>query len=763
MSVDVKRFIAFLGNYLPRKCGIATFTKDLCEAVSKDVEKSYNVYTIAMTNRPEGYDYPAVVRYDIRDQMISDYEHAADLVNSSKVDVLCVQHEYGIFGGDWGEYLHVFLRKVNVPIVTTLHTVLEKSFGETHEKVFRELVTRSDRLIVMAEKAVPMLVSQGVPEEKIVHIPHGIPEFSRGQSEKFKENFDLSGKTMILTFGLLGPDKGIEYMVEAMGQLVSRYPDLVYVVLGMTHPEIIKHHGEEYRHKLIRQVESLKLQKHVFFHNRFVELEELREYIGAADFYIVSSLNREQIISGTLCYTLGAGKAVISTPSWCAEELLQDQRGVIVPFRNPKALREAIETLMENPATRNAMCEKAYKFGRGMRWPQVAKQYLEVFRSVQKERPLIVSEHQKVTESILLPLKFPIPKLDHILTLTDGFGILQHAHYTIPNYEHGYCVDDNSRAIVTAAKFYRIFNTKEALSLLNKYLAFVYYAQREDGLFRNFYSVSKQALDEVGSDDCQGRVLWALGYVIAYSPSPYGLTAKACFEKALIHVRKFSLRGMAYSILGLYYYLLRFPNEEKAKSCMKELGDKLIHCYQKISDEKWQWFEDRLTYANGVLPTSMWVTYYTLKQNKYREIAEEASRFLIKQSMRKGHLSTIGCDGWFSRKGKKRAQFDQQPIDAFWMVELGKFAYRYTQDNTYLRLMRKSIDWFLGENDLGVIVYDRVTGGCCDGLTPHGTNINQGAESSLSVVLALSSITEMAHEQSGHGLKDGGTYGSNKR
>ncbi|MCH7589788.1 glycosyltransferase family 4 protein [PVC group bacterium] len=748
MSKSIKRSIAFLGNYLPRKCGIATFTKDICEAVSKEVSKNCNVYAIAMTNRSEGYDYPERVKFDIRDQIVSDYEKAADLVNTSKVDVVCVQHEYGIYGGEWGEYLHVFLRQVKVPVVTTLHTVLEKSMDETHEKVFRELIARSDRLIVLAEKAIPMLKNRGVPEEKLIYIPHGIPDFSRSDSKKFKENLDLSGKTMILTFGLLGPDKGIEYMIEAMGALVERYPDLVYIVLGATHPEIIKHYGEEYRHKLMRQIESLGLQKHVFLYDRFVELEELCEYIHAADFYVIPYLNREQIVSGTLCYALGAGKAVISTPSLCAEELLRDQRGVLVPFKNANALAKALENLFQDADACEVMRDKSYKFGMKMRWPNVAKEYLDVFRSVQKERPLIVSERKKAKEPILLSSKFPFPKLDHIMTLTDDFAMLQHARYTIPNYDHGYCVDDNARAIVVATKFYRIFNEGSALSLLNKYLAFVFYAQREDGLFRNFYDMRKQPLDEIGSDDCQGRCLWGLGYVMAYGPARFGMAAKSCFKKVLPHTQKFEIRGIAFSILGLYYYLLRFPDDEQIKSLMTILAESLVRSYQETSDEKWFWFENSLTYANGLLPVALWVASYSLKQKKYQDVAQKATVFLRQQSVRNGHLSLIGCKGWHSKENQKKAQYDQQAIDALWMVELSKFAYRYTNDENYLSLMKTSVDWFLGENDLSVALYDRVTGGCYDGLTSRGANLNQGAESTLSAVIALLSIAEMAYQQS---------------
>ncbi|MCH7919791.1 MAG: glycosyltransferase family 4 protein [Planctomycetes bacterium] len=742
-----KRSIAILGNYLPRKCGIATFTKDVCESVADRLGDSSNVFAIAMTNRPEGYSYPDIVRFDIQDQMVSDYEKAADFINLSKVDVLCVQHEYGIFGGDWGEYLQVLLRKVNVPVVTVFHTVLEKPADDKHKKVFGELVQRSDRLIVLAERALKMLVDQGVPKEKISFIPHGIPDLPFEDTKKYKKEFDLEDKTMLLTFGLLSSDKGIEYAIDAVAQLVPKFPDLVYVVLGATHPDIIKHHGEQYRHSLMRKVEKLGLKKNVLFHDRFVELDELCEYISAADFYIVPYLKKEQIVSGTLAYATGSGKAVISTGSWCAEEMLANGRGAIVPFKDGAAIAKAIENLLDSPKELAAMKKKAYQFGRRMIWPEVAKQYLNEFDSIQKKRPEIVSVREKTKKPILLTSQYPIPKLNHVKTMTDDFALLQHARYTIPNYRHGYCVDDNARAIVVATKFYRLMDSDDALFLLRKYLAFLSYAQREDGRFRNFFSVTKESLDEVGSDDCQGRALWGLGYAIAYGPEFYGTVTYDSFHQLLPHIEKGFIRGTAYSLLGLYYYLIRYPDHQEILTIMTRLADKMVEDFKNNADKNWSWFEDKLTYANGLLPVSMWISYYSLKQDKYREVAEKASSFLIENSLKEGHLSPIGCNGWH-KKGEKRAQYDQQPVDALWMVELGKFAYRFTQDEDYLKLMKTSFDWFLGDNDRDVAVYDRVTGGCFDGLCLRGTNINQGAESTLSAVLSLLSITEMAHQQS---------------
>ncbi|MBU1084443.1 MAG: glycosyltransferase family 4 protein [Candidatus Omnitrophica bacterium] len=742
-----KRSIAFLGNYLPRQCGIATFTTDICEAVAKEIGASKNVFAIAMTDIPKGYKYPNMVKFDIPEQNVAAYEQAADFINSSKVDVLCIQHEYGIFGGTWGKYLHVLLRKLKVPVVTVLHTVLDKAYDVAQEKVFDELVQRSDRLVVMSKMAIGMLVNVGVPREKIVYIPHGIPDVFSGEVTESKDNFDMTGKNMMLTFGLLRNNKGVEYAIEAMGKLAPKYPDLVYIVLGATHPNVIKHQGEEYRHYLMRKADKLGLQDQIIFHDRFVDLDELCDYISAADFYVVPYLTREQITSGTLCYAAGAGKAVISTPSWAAEELLADGRGIIVPFENSEAIADAVDSLMRDPKTLKKMQRKAHQYGRHMVWKDVAREYVKVFDEIREERDAIILRLKETKKPILSVAGFPELKLDHLVNMTDDFALLCHAKYTIPEYEHGYSVNDNASALVVASKAYRLTKDKEALLLLKKYLSFVFYAQREDGLFRNFYDATRKPMGEIGSDDCQGRALWGMGYVIGYGPAHFGTITKGPFEKLLGHVMNLNMRGTAYALLGLYYYLVHFPEETEKKTLVGKLADKIMKGYENTSSSEWQWYEDKLGYANGLLPASLWVAGNVMNDEKYKKVAEVTSDFLIEKSTKFGHLSLNMNEKDLYRDEKKQVDFDQRPVDALWLVELGKFAYRYTYDEKYLKIMKTSFDWFLGFNDVKVTAYDRVSGGCYDGLNENGVNLNQGAESTLSAILALLSITEMADQQ----------------
>lgn len=749
MSIlGLKRSVAFLGNYLPRKCGIATFTTDLAEYVAKGIGNKRDVIAIAMTDVPEGYHYPDRVKFEIRLNTLRDYEQAADFINTSRVDVLCVQHEYGIYGGECGEYLNLLLRKVKVPIVTTLHTILE-NYPPEQERVLKEIVSHSSQLVTLSKKGVNMLRStMKVPKDKVVYIPHGIPDLPFVDSNYYKDQFELAGKTILFTFGLLSPGKGIEYMIGAMPKIIKKYPDVVYIVLGITHPDIIKRHGEEYRLKLIRQVKDLGLTNHVFFHNKFVSIDELCDYLCASDFYVVPYLNREQIISGTMAYALGAGKAVISTASWTAEEFLAKGRGRIVPFKNSDAFSQAIDELMINKIEYNAMKKRGYLYGRNMIWSETAREYIKIFNEVQLKRKTIIRKELSERAPILSTMDFPMPKLDHLKAITDDFGVFQHARFTVPDYEHGYCVDDNARACVAATKYYYLFNDPEALSLLKKYLAFLFYAQKPDGSFRNFYDISRSPLDETGSDDCHGRALWGLGCAIAHAPDYFWVVAKASFDKAIPHAANLNLRGTALSVIGIYYYLQRYPGDLNIRTILEKNAEKIVDHFNAASTDKWKWFEKKITYSNGFISLSLWIAYYILKVDKYRDIAKITTDFLIKNCMKNDRISLVGCNGWMSEDDVQKPHFDQQPIDAMCLVELGRFTYKITKDPAYLNLMRLSFDWFLGENDMGMPLYDLVSGGCYDGLTPEGPNLNQGAESTIAAILSLLSITEMVKKES---------------
>jgi len=735
--------ICFIGNYLPRKCGLATFTTDICESVAKEVSDSQMVFATAMNDIPQGYDYPDRVKLEVRQNSQVDYFRAADFVNFSRVNVVCLQHEYGIYGGDDGSNILLTLRRLTVPVVTTLHTVLEDP-TPNQKAVLQEICRLSARVVVMSNRALHMLKDiYGVGSDKTIMIPHGIPDVPFMDPNFYKDKFKVEGRRVILTFGLLGPDKGVENAITAMKGVVAKHPEAVYVILGATHPAIVRSSGEEYRLSLHRMVDSLGLSDYVIFQNRFVELEELCEFLGMADIYVTPYLKKEQITSGTLAYSLGAGKAVVSTPYWYAEEMLAENRGRIVPFSDPKAIEEAIVDLMDNEVRRHSMRKKAYQFCRSMIWKEVSRSYIDLFHEVIMEVKKQAMVKPLYKSKIISSTNVPEPKMDHLRRLTDSTGILQHSTFTAPNYHHGYCLDDNARGLVVTTKYYRIFKERRILRLLTPYISFTHYAQKDDGWFRNFMGYDRKWLDDGGSDDCFGRAMWGLGYAIAFAPKSFRALAKDIFDRSLQKVDGLNLRGMAYALLGLHYYLDQYQGATEVRRHIARIGKDLAKAYHEYSSEDWRWFEPKITYANAIIPHALFLAAYRTENEEYKQVAETTLDFLLKIQIKEKHLSIVGSNGWFPKGGEK-ADFDQQPIDASDLIEACKTAYRRTKKRIYLKYMRICFDWFLGDNDVGVPVYDFRTGGCCDGLTPSGTNLNQGAESTLSFLLSLMTMYEIS-------------------
>lgn len=737
--------IACVGTYLPRKCGIATFTKDLCESIATELGGD-GVFAMAITNTPERYAYPERVKFEIRHSHPHDYSRAADFINFSNVDILSLQHEYGIFGGNSGAYIISLLREVHVPIVTTFHTILE-NLSEEQEEVFMDIVQLSDRLVVMSEKAIEILKRFKVPEKRIAYIPHGIPDLPFVDSNYYKSKFGVLGKKVVLTFGLINPSKGIEYMIDALPDIIEKHPEIVYIILGVTHPEIVRRSGEEYRLSLQRRVEKLGLEEHVIFQNRFVDIEELTDFLCAADIYVTSYINKEHIVSGTLSYAMGSGAAIISTPYWYAEDILKDDRGILVPFRDNRALTGHILRLLDNEVEMHTLRIKAYQYSRHMVWKNVAINYLNLFQEVLESRAQVKIPLRPSGKALISTQKIPEPKLDHLADLSDHFGLLQHAKYIIPDFSHGYTLDDNARALVVITKYFRLYQDDSALKLLNRYLAFTSFCQKENGRCHNSVSIDRKFLDEQGSHDTHGRVLWGWGYVIANAPSSYHALAKVCFEKSVPIVQNLNLRGSAYAVLGLHYYLTRYGGAREIRAWLEQLAKKICDHFHNQSTSEWPWYEPVVTYDNGVIPQAMWLAWWHLKDDEFKEIAQKTTEFLFKLCLHQGHISLVGNNGWHSKDRNMKAQFDQQPIDACGLVELAKVAYRLTGDEDYIKKMRLAFDWFMGVNDIGGSLYDFTTGGCFDGLTPTGVNLNQGAESTLSFLLALLTLTEITSEK----------------
>ncbi|MFA4844674.1 MAG: glycosyltransferase [Candidatus Margulisiibacteriota bacterium] len=730
--------IAFVGNYSPRLCGIATFTTDLCEATAKLLSPRSNVFALAVNDTDQGYAYPRRVAFTLRQTQQKDYFEAANFINASNADVVCVQHEYGIYGGWDGIYILSLISSLSVPVVVVLHTVL-KNPTPNQKKIIQEMAQRANYLVVMSKLAVTLLQDvYAVPAEKIRTLYHGTPDFSSLDNGHYKKRFQVEGKQTLLTFGLLSPNKGIETVINALPKLVQDFPKLIYIVLGKTHPNVLKEYGEKYRAGLIALVDKLGLQEQVIFDDRFVSLEELYAWLMAADIYITPYLNEAQIVSGTLSYAVGAGTAIISTPYWHAKELLAEGRGRLINFGDSAALAAALRDLLSNQATLKLLRDKTYKFGRQMRWEKVAEKYLGIF----KQTAATATKRSLTLKTPALLLREPPFDLAHLKRLTDDTGLIQHAKYIVPDRQTGYCLDDNSRALMLCAWAFFLLRGEDAKELISTYFSFTHFMQTPDGRFRNFIDYQRHFLDETGSDDAVGRALWALGYIIWRPPrNAYRSLAYECFQKALPHVHGLNLRGKALAMLGLVSYLRCYQGDESVTAKLRECADYLLDLYKDVSDDNWRWFEDIICYDNGIMPMALFQTYSILREEKYLKVAQETLEFLEKTITHNGRLSIVGSRGWYKRGGVK-AKYDQQPIDAAAMVLAYQSAYRVTGDKEYLKKMRQAFGWFLGENDMGMSLYDHETKGCADGLLPEGVSLNQGGESTVSFLMALLAMIE---------------------
>jgi len=738
--------IAFVGNYLPRECGIATFTTDLCNALSGEFGPG-RLFAIPVNDPESSYEYPEQVRLELAQEDIESYERAAEFLNFNGNDLVCLQHEYGIFGGAAGRYILALLRKLRMPLVTTLHTVLREP-DANQRIVLEEIAQLSDRLVVMSELAAELLRDvYAVPSGKIDVIPHGVPDLPFMDPNYFKDKFGTEGKSVLLTFGLLSPNKGIENVIRALPAILARYPNVVYIVSGVTHPHIRRREGERYRESLQELAKQLGVSDHLILNNRFVSAEELVEHVGAADIYITPYRQEAQVVSGTLAIALGAGKAIISTPYWHAKELLAEKRGVVVPFEDPAAISDAVLALLENDAERHAMRKRAYLHSRGTTWPRTAKAYMASFQRARFERSL-QPKPTHLDDHALAPAKSAdqLPDLNthHLCSMTDDTGILQHAIFSVPNTREGYTTDDNARALIVSTRLVegRAHGdpTKYA-ELSRRYLAFLWLAfDGDSGRFRNFLGYDRRWLENVGSEDSHGRALWALGTVLGQS-SDAGLRGAAgrLFEAAVPAALTFtSPRAWAFSVLGMQNYLGWFPGDRAIQGQRNALANRLLDIYERSKTKTWKWFEKSLSYSNARLPQALILAGRHSENNKMVAAGVEALQWLLDVQHRSDSeiFVPIGSNGVFS-EGKERPRFDQQPLEACATISACLVAYEMTREDHWRIEARRIFDWFLGKNDLRVPLYDATTGGCKDGLHPDRVNENQGAESTLSFLMAL--------------------------
>ena len=669
------------------------------------------------------------------------YQRAADFLNIEAVDLVCLQHEFGIYGGPAGRNILALLKDLRAPIVTTLHTVLRNP-DRQQEQVMRELIRLSSRLVVMTRYTRELLLERyGAPAEKVDLIAHGIPDTAWTDPDHCKEPFGLEGKTVLLTFGLLSPGKGIEFVLRALPHLVEKFPDLVYLVLGATHPHLIRDQGEAYRLSLELLAEELGVQENVIFYNRFVDLNELTEFISAADIYITPYLNEAQAVSGTLAYAFGCGKPVISTPYWHAKELLEDDRGVLIPFSDSESIVEAVDQLLDNPGRRQAMAKQAYELGRTMLWSRSAELYAQSFDSARRERSRARRAAFATRPLAKLQGQLPHIRLDHLHRLTDSTGIFQHAIFAVPNFEHGYCTDDNARALILTVLLRELgWDEGQLGPLRSTYLAFLFHAfNTETGHFRNFMSFDRRWLEEQGSEDSHGRAIWALGVCTGGNlPASDQALAGHLFARALPAALNFtSLRAMAFSLFGILEYLVRFSGNRQVALVQEALAERIFEHFQRVAQPDWLWCEEYLCYDNPRLAQALICSAAQLNRPDYLEMGLQALTWLMQlQLSDTRHLRPIGSDRVFHR-GQEKPRFDQQPVEAWASVSASLEAYRATSDPIWHERAKRSFEWFLCRNDLGLATYDHTTGGCRDGLHPDRLNENQGAESTLAFLLAL--------------------------
>jgi glycosyltransferase involved in cell wall biosynthesis len=743
ISQDITKKIAFVGNYLPRQCGIATFCHDLRLAVATQYP-STECFVVAVNDGHSVCDYSEEVYFEMQEQEISDYHQAADFLNFNNIDVLCLQHEFGIYGGPAGSHILTLLRHLRVPVVTTLHTILPEP-NRDQQRVMDELITRSTRIVVMTERSKALLAERyQVIADKMDIIPHGVPDMPFVEPNGYKAQLGINGKYVLLTYGLLSSNKGIEYALEALPRIVAKFPNLVYCIVGATHPNIVREYGESYRARLKQIVRTLGIENHVLFYDKFVELDALKKFIAAADIVITPYPDVTQSTSGTLSYSFGAGKTIISTPYLHAQEMLAKGRGVFVPFRDSDAIASAAVALLKDEQRRYAIGKMAYLHSREMVWSNVAHLYVDSFRKARAMhwiRTIDLSAVESSEKQHEHDRQLPAIRLSHLARMSDSMGMLQHARFAVPNFEHGYCTDDNARALLLTICLEEIGQDSEQLrSLSRSYAAFINYAfNPEKKRFRNFMNIDRRWLEEVGSEESHGRALWALGTLVGRSKQP-GMQnwASQLFDQALPLLAELtSPRAWCFGLLGIHEYWRRFSGHRATHHIRRVITQRLVELFRQNASDGWLWFEDMLFYDNAKLPHALILSKYWMKDQDAFDIGLRSLAWLVEvQTAESGHFRPVGNNGWYTR-GSTRAQFDQQPIEAHATVSACLEAFRATQDLWWLGKARVAFEWFLGRNDLGLKVYNPDTGSSYDGLQPDRLNLNQGAESTLAFLLSL--------------------------
>ena len=739
--------IIFIGTYPPEKCGIGTFTYNLRNAIEEVTvgNENYSTSVVAISSNPSEYDYPDEVKFVVDKNNLKNYEEAANYVNRN-ADIFFIQHEFGIFGGDNGIFILSLLAKLKVPMVVTFHTILNKP-TKGQRLVMSAISKRASKIFVMSNMAVDFLEHiYKVDSDKIAKIEHGVPVFDLLSRDQLRRLTGFDGKRVMLTFGLLSRNKGLEVAIKALPRVVKEFPDVLYVILGKTHPNVVKESGEEYRKYLKLLAKKLGVENNVVFDDRYVTDRELIEMLTACDIYVTPYLNEEQITSGTLSYAIGVGAIVVSTPYWHAKELLSDNRGVLFPFNDSEKLADELINLFENPALAESIHDAAATYGMLLAWPKIAQKHLAYFEKIyEKNIPQFPKDFMTIDISVMPKFNFK-----HLRKLTNDTGIFQHAKYDIPNLREGYCIDDNSRALIMLVMAHKYIKDNELNAFLTKYLSFVHYMQKSDGSFHNMLKYNFEYIPEKDSEDAFGRTLWALGLLAGQDRDlkGHGKLAKELFLDALPVIDSLqSIRGKANVLIALSLYAS--IDEKKHGTVIGQVnkiaGD-MVAEFNAHNSGNWHWFEDFLTYDNGILPLSLLYAHDVTNNKKYYEVARKSMHFLEKQTLADGIYVPVGNEEWLF-KNKTKSEYDQQPLEAMSMIMSYLMLYRINNNKEYLNNLFKTYLWFLGNNTQQKSLYIPSSGACYDGLTPNGVNENQGAESLLAYWISYFTVLDAYYLQ----------------
>jgi glycosyltransferase involved in cell wall biosynthesis len=722
-----KNEVVFISTFPPKVCGIATYTQDLIKSFQSKFGESFGAIICPMETEEESYKYEENIEYSLNtSDAVSYLELATQINKNDNIRLVMLQHEFGFFN-ETRNGLHLFLRNLKKDLIITFHTVLPKPDKELKEKV-KDIADFSKSIIVMTSISADILSNDyDIPLDKITVIPHGTHLLPFTDKISLKEKYGLKDKKVLSTFGLLGSGKNIETTLKALPEIIDKNPETIFLILGKTHPGIIKTEGERYREFLESIISKLHLENHIRFINEYLPLDELLEYLQLTDVYLFTSKDRNQAVSGTFSYAISCGCPIVSTPIPHALEVLKEDTGIIIDFEAPEQLAAAVNTLLENENKREKLRSKSLEKMAPTAWENSSILHAHLFQKFRNDK---------------LELNYTLPKinLDHIENMTTNFGMIQFSKISKPDIDSGYTLDDNARAMIAICRHYEISKDKSNLELISIYLKFIKFCQHNNGSFLNYVDEHKKFTNqnyETNLEDSNGRAIWALGYLISLKeilPQEFSETAEKIIQKNLVWAEKIhSTRAMAFIIKGLYY-----QNSEKNIPLLKELANRLVKMYQHEKHDDWHWFESYLTYGNSLLPEALLCAWIATKDEVYKQIAEESFQFLLSKIMIDSNIKVISNKGWLQKEntGNTAPVGGEQPIDvAYTILALSAF-YKAFNSEKYLQMMQNAFDWFLGKNHLNQIIYNPVTGGCYDGLEEKNVNLNQGAESTVSYLMA---------------------------